>query len=130
MSTEGLLHVSHPEIAVQFVLAWISFLILKDFFLGCTDEGLLLLMQLPPLSRRPGFSRFVEATVSRCTLEGLTFVSTSFESSEPYSRCSTVGLEDSKQVIEVMGLCMFDLTIADGPPELSLLRPSDLFGTE
>ena len=35
-------------------------------------KGLLLLLLLL-LSRRPGFSRFVEATVSRCTPEGLPF---------------------------------------------------------
>ena len=56
-----------------------------DFVLGCVEKGLLLL-SLPPLLlwRRPGFSRFVEATVSWMP-EGLTFVSTLFESCEPYS---------------------------------------------
>ena len=59
-------------------------------------KGLLLLLPLL-LSRRPGFSRFVEATVSRCTPEGLPFVSTLLESCEPYSCFSMVGLEDSKR---------------------------------
>ena len=48
---------------------------LMDFILGCIDKGWLLL-----LSRRPGFSRFVEASVSRSTPESLTLVSTLFES--------------------------------------------------
>ena len=57
-------------------------------FLNAIDEGLLLLLPLPPLpplllSRRSGLSRFVEATVSRCMLECLTVVSTLFESCEP-----------------------------------------------
>ena len=83
--------------------------LLKNFFLGrngllfgCFNEGLLLLLlPLPPLqlSRRPGFSRFVEATVSRCMPEGLTFVSTLIESCEPYSLYSTVGMEDSKYIL-------------------------------
>ena len=45
------------------------------------------------------FPAFVEATVSRCTPKGLTFVSTLFESCEPYSRYSTTGLEDSKHIL-------------------------------
>ena len=75
----------------------ISFFIAMDFILGCFFQGLLLLPLL--LSRRLGFSRFVETTVSRCVLESLTFVSTLFESFEPYSWYSTVGLEDSKYLL-------------------------------
>ena len=63
--TECLLHVCHPEIVVQILSSRrISFFTWMDFVLGCFDKGLLLL-PLPPLllSRRPGFSRFVEATV-------------------------------------------------------------------
>ena len=33
-------------------------------------------------------------------------------------------------VLDLDGLCMFDLTIADGFPRSSLLGPSVLFGTE
>ena len=96
-SSECLLHVCHPEIVVPHsVLSMDFFLYINGLlFSDAIDEGLLLLLPLPPLllSRRPGFSRFVEATVSRCMLEGLTFVSTLFESCEPYSLLSTVGLE-------------------------------------
>ena len=70
-------------------------------FSDAIDEGLLLLLPLPTLllSRRPGFSRFVEATVSRCMPESLTFASTLLESCEPNSWYSTAGLEDSKHII-------------------------------
>ena len=83
------------EIAVQILSSRkISFSFSMDFILRCFDKRLLLRLPLPPLllSRRPGSCRFVEATVSRCTLEGLTFVSTLFESCEPYSWYSTVWL--------------------------------------
>ena len=78
-----------------------DFFILMDFVLGCNDKGSLPLLPLPPLllSKRPGFSRFVEATVTRCTLEDLTFVSTLFESCEPYSWYSTVGLENWNHIL-------------------------------
>ena len=78
-----------------------DFIVLMDFVLGCNDKGSLLLLPLPPLllSKRPGLSRFVEATVTRCTLEDLTFVSTLFETRESYSWYSTVGLEDSKHIL-------------------------------
>ena len=48
--------------------------------------GLLLPPLLPLLLfEEAGVYRHREATVSRCTLEGLTFVSTFFESCVPYS---------------------------------------------
>ena len=47
-------------------------------------------------SRRPGFTRIVETTVSRFTLEGSIFVLTLFESCEPCPWFTTAGLEDSK----------------------------------
>ena len=77
-----------------------------DFVLGYVDIGLLLL-PLPPLLliEEVGFTRIVEATVSRCMLESLTFVSTLFETCEPYSWCSTVGLwRFATQIIEVLFL--------------------------
>ena len=64
VSTECFLHVCHTEIAVQILSTQrISFFIKMDFVLRCVDKGLLMLLPLPPLllSRRPGFSRFVEA---------------------------------------------------------------------
>ena len=66
-----------PEIVVPNSVLSKNFFVSMDFILGCFDGGLLLLLPLPPLllSRRLGFSRFVEATVSRCMLEGWTFVS-------------------------------------------------------
>ena len=101
VSKECFLHVRHLEIALQILSSRrISSFILKDFLLGCNDKGSLLLLPRPPLlSKRPGFSRFVEATVTRCTLEDLTFVSTLFESCEPYSWYSTVGLENWNHIL-------------------------------
>ena len=99
----GVEHVCHPEIVVQILSSRrISFLKSMDFILGRFDKGLLLLLPLPPLllSRRPEFSRFVETTVSRCTLEGLTFVST-----YPYSWYATVGFgRFETRIIEVLFL--------------------------
>ena len=89
VSSECLLHVCDPEIVVQ------NSVLSLDFFLYF--NGLLSRVQSMMdcccccRCRRccfPGgrdFYRFVEATVSRCVLEGLTFVSTLFESCEPYS---------------------------------------------
>ena len=55
-----------------------------DFAFRCADVGLLLPL-LPPLLlfEEAGATRIVEATVSRCMLEGSTFVLTLFESYEP-----------------------------------------------
>ena len=91
----------------------ISFFISMDFILGCFFQGLLLLPLL--LSRRLGFSRFVEATVSRCVLESLTFVSTLFESFEPYSWYSTVGLEDSKYLLSKFSSFLRNLLNRNSP---------------
>ena len=103
VSSECLLHVCDPEIVVQ------NSVLSLDFFLNF--NGLLSRVQSMMdcccccRCRRccfPGgrdFYRFVEATVSRCVLEGLTFVSTLFESCEPYSWYPTECLEDSKYML-------------------------------
>ena len=109
VSSECLLHVCDPEIVVQ------NSVLSLDFFLYF--NGLLSRVQSMMdcccccRCRRccfPGgrdFYCFVEATVSRCMLEGLTFVSTLFESCEPYSWYSTECLERFEvHIIEVLFL--------------------------
>ena len=103
VSTECLLHLCHPEIVVP------NSLLSLDIFLSI--NGLLSWMQSMKdcwcccrcrrccLRGGQDFPTFVEATVSRCTPEGLTFVSALFESYEPYLRYSTVGLEDSRYIL-------------------------------
>ena len=101
-STECLLHVCHPEIVVQILSSrWISLFIQMDFFLGCNRWRIAAVVAAADTAafEEAGISRFVQATVSRCMPEGLTFVSTLLESCEPYSWCSTAGLDDSKHKI-------------------------------
>ena len=68
-----------------------------DLFLGCIDIGLLLLPLL--LFEEAGFYPHREGNGFPIHAWRFIFVSTSFESSEPYSWFSTVGLEDSKHTL-------------------------------
>ena len=102
LSTECLLHSYHREIVVSncplerflSLYKWTSFsdALIKDCCCSCRYRRCWFRGGLD-------FPAFVEATVSRCTQEGLTFVSTFFESCEPYSWYSMVGLEDSKHIL-------------------------------
>ena len=70
-----------------------------------------------------GISRIVEATVSRCTLEGVTFVSTLFEFCEPYSWYSTVGLEDSKHILSKFSSFLRNFLTVTHHPRIIKIHP-------
>ena len=88
-----------------------------DFVLGCIDEGLLLLPLPPPLlSRRPGFSRFVEARFPDACQKVWPPFQRCSKSCEPSSWYSTVRLgRFEAHIIEVLFLLAPFWTVTHHP---------------